>query len=135
MQLAGCEGRWQAEQRRDVQIADDDTSANVAPHWGARIAVIRAIKGWSVLGCRPGRFRVRMTTMRPLTATGMLHGSTIELDTPVPPLEGRRVRVLLESVDPTEAELSEENQAQLWQDWASRGPQGPIDEDAEVDFP
>ena len=73
--------------------------------------------------------------MSQLTATGLLHGSTIELDTPVPPLDGRRVRVLLESVDTTETELSMESQEQLWQDWASRGPQGPIDEDAEVDFP
>lgn len=96
---------------------------------------MRATQAGSILGYRTGRFGARMMTMSPLTATGLLHGSTIELDTPVPPLEGRRVRVLLESVDPTETELSEENLAQLWQDWASHGPQGPMDEEAEVDFP
>lgn len=73
--------------------------------------------------------------MSALTATGLLRGSTIELDSPVPPLDGRRVRVLLESVDSTETELSSECQAQLWRDWASSGPQGPLDEEAEVDFP
>jgi hypothetical protein len=73
--------------------------------------------------------------MAQVAATGLLHGNTIELDTPVPPLEGRRVRVLLESAEPTDSTLSLDDQARLWSEWAGQGPQGPIDEGAEVEFP
>jgi hypothetical protein len=34
--------------------------------------------------------------MSPLTAHGTLHGTTIELDAPMPVLEGRRVRLVVE---------------------------------------
>ena len=34
--------------------------------------------------------------MSPVTAHGTLHGNTIELDAPVPVLEGRRVRLVVE---------------------------------------
>lgn len=73
--------------------------------------------------------------MEPMTAAlkGLLHGNTITLDTTIPPLEGKRVHVLVESLE-EEMELSVEEQAKLWQEWSERGPQGPIsDEDA--DFP
>jgi len=73
--------------------------------------------------------------MPQVAATGMLHGSTIELDTPVPPLEGRRVRVLLESAEPTDANLSADDQTRLWHEWETQGAQGAIDGDEEVEFP
>jgi len=66
---------------------------------------------------------------------GILHGQTIELDQAVPPLEGRRVRVLIEPLEETEVVLSPEAQAQLWQSWAEKGPQGPIELDDEPEIP
>jgi hypothetical protein len=61
--------------------------------------------------------------------TGIVHGSTIALDEPVPPLEGQRVRVTLETLLPEEAELSAEEQHRILREWAERGPQGPLDAD------
>lgn len=63
-----------------------------------------------------------MTTSK----TGLVHGTTIELDSAVPEMEGKRVRVVLEVVD--EPRLSAEQQRELWQTWAVRGPQGPIED-------
>jgi hypothetical protein len=60
--------------------------------------------------------------------TGLLHGTTIELESPVPEMEGKRVRVVLEAVD--ELQISEQRQRELWQAWADGGPQGPIDDGA-----
>ena len=62
---------------------------------------------------------------------GRLEGKTITLETTVPPLEGKEVRVLIEPLD-DEIELTPEQHAELWREWVRRGPQGPIsDEDAE----
>ena len=66
---------------------------------------------------------------------GTLHGNMITLDSAVPPLEGRRVRVVIEPLDEGEIILPPDQQAQLWQEWVERGPQGPIDEDEEPEFP
>lgn len=66
---------------------------------------------------------------------GILHGQTITLDQAVPPLEGRRVRVVIEPLEETEIGLSPEVQAGLWQAWMERGPQGPIEDDGEPEFP
>jgi hypothetical protein len=61
---------------------------------------------------------------------GRLQGNTITLESTIPPLEGKRVHVLVEPIE-EEIELSVEEQAELWREWAERGPQGPIsDEDA-----
>jgi hypothetical protein len=66
--------------------------------------------------------------------TGVLHGATITLDAPVPPLDGQRVRVVIEPETETESrELSSAENTALLQEWAKRGPQGPIDD--EEDFP
>ena len=66
--------------------------------------------------------------------TGTVHGKTITLDEPVPPLEGRRVRVSLEPLaHPTEDTLDAEEQVRLLREWASTGPQGPLD--AEDEWP
>lgn len=67
------------------------------------------------------------------TKTGLVHGSTIELESPVPELEGRRVRVVLEAVD--EARISAEEQRALWQAWVARGPQGPLEDGPDTEFP
>ncbi len=67
------------------------------------------------------------------TKTGLVHGSTIELEGPVPELEGRRVRVVLEAVD--EVRISADEQRALWQAWVARGPQGPIEEGPDTEFP
>lgn len=64
---------------------------------------------------------------------GTVHGNTITLDTPVPPLEGRRVRVSLEPLTDPDMALTEDQQTQLLREWAVRGPQGPLD--AENEWP
>lgn len=69
--------------------------------------------------------------------TGFLRGTTITLDAPVPTLDGRRVRVVVEPVAlehvAEDRELSPAENTALLREWALRGPQGPIDEDG--DFP
>jgi hypothetical protein len=67
------------------------------------------------------------------TKTGLVHGRTIELEGPVPELEGRRVRVVLEPVD--EIQLSAEEQRALWQSWVERGDQGPIEDGPDTELP
>ncbi len=62
--------------------------------------------------------------------TGVVHGSTVTLDEPVPPLEGQRVRVTLESLRTDEVvELSAEEHHRMLREWAEHGPQGPLDAD------
>jgi hypothetical protein len=67
--------------------------------------------------------------------TGWLHGNTIILETEAPPLEGKRVRVKIEPAEDSEAVLSPEEQARLWQEWMDRGPQGPVELEDEPDLP
>ncbi|HEX3554391.1 MAG TPA: hypothetical protein VIA62_14290 [Thermoanaerobaculia bacterium] len=65
---------------------------------------------------------------------GHLQGNVITLDGPVPPLEGRRVHVVIELAEESDRQLSPTAKAQLWQAWVDHGPQGPIDEE-DSDFP
>jgi len=65
--------------------------------------------------------------------TGLVHGTTIELESAVPEMEGKRVRVVLEILD--EPRISPEHQRELWQAWADRGPQGPIEDGPDTDVP
>ena len=58
--------------------------------------------------------------------TGVVHGSTIALDAPIPPLDGRRVRVVLEPADAADVVLSEQEQDRMWREWVDCGPQGPL---------
>jgi hypothetical protein len=59
--------------------------------------------------------------------TGRVHGNTITLDAPVPPFEGMRVLVRIETVQvDADATLPREVHARLWQEWIEIGPQGPI---------
>lgn len=67
------------------------------------------------------------------TKTGTVHGKTIELESTVPELDGKRVRVVLEAVD--EQRLTTEQQGDLWKAWVARGPQGPIDDGADTELP
>ena len=69
------------------------------------------------------------------TTTGLLHGTTITLDARVPVLDGRRVRIVLEPAEDPDLELTPQAQAELWQTWVDRGPQGPIEDDEEPEFP
>jgi len=70
-----------------------------------------------------------------MTLAGRIHGKIIELDKPVAtPLEGKRVRVVLEVIEEDE-QLDASAQATAWREWAERGPQGPIDDDGEPEFP
>jgi hypothetical protein len=71
-----------------------------------------------------------MTTSR----QGIVHGNTIMLDDTVPPLEGRRVLVLIEPLEDSEI-LDNTTQARLWKVWAESGPQGPIEDEGEAEFP
>lgn len=66
---------------------------------------------------------------------GTVYGNTITLDSAVPPLEGKRVLVLIEPLEGSEMELSPESQARLWQSWVENGPQGPIEDEDEAEFP
>ena len=66
------------------------------------------------------------------TKTGLLRGATIELESPVPEMDGQRVRVVLEPVE--EQRLSAQQQREFWQAWVERGPEGPI-ESCEILFP
>jgi hypothetical protein len=60
------------------------------------------------------------------SATGFLHGTTITLDEPVPPLDGQRVRVVVEPAD-EEMVLSAEENVRLLREWAEHGAQGPLE--------
>jgi hypothetical protein len=64
---------------------------------------------------------------------GLVHGKTVVLDEAVPPLEGKRVLVVLEPVD--EAALSREQNLDAWGEWIAAGPQGPIEDEGEPEFP
>jgi hypothetical protein len=67
---------------------------------------------------------------------GVLRGVTLTLDVPVPPLDGKRVQVVIEPAETESGEtqdLSSMENAALLREWAKHGPQGPIDEDD--DFP
>lgn len=66
---------------------------------------------------------------------GTIHGNTITLDTTVPPLEGKRVLVLIEPLEESERGMSPQSQALLWQGWVENGPQGPIEDEGEAEFP
>jgi hypothetical protein len=72
--------------------------------------------------------------MADAASMGVLHGTTITLDSPVPPLEGKRVRVLLALAD-DEEKLSAAQQADAWNRWIANGPQGPLEEDQDPEFP
>ncbi len=67
------------------------------------------------------------------TKTGTVHGKTIELESTVPELDGKRVRVVLEAVD--EQHLTTEQQSELWRVWVAQGPQGPIEDGADTELP
>jgi hypothetical protein len=69
------------------------------------------------------------------SAKGQLRGNIITLDDPLPSLEGQRVRVVLEPAENDEQKLSSEEQARLWSEWATNGDQGPINDEAEPEFP
>ena len=67
--------------------------------------------------------------------TGRVHGSTIDLDVvPSAPFEGKRVRVVIELVD-EDLRLGDEEQARCWTAWIDQGPDGPIDDKGEPEFP
>ena len=61
--------------------------------------------------------------------TGRIHGKTITLDAPIPPLDGQRVRVSLEPLLESEVQLSPRENARLFEEWVKRGPQGPLEDD------
>jgi hypothetical protein len=71
--------------------------------------------------------------MAPLT--GRVHGTTIDLDVaPNQPFEGKRVRVVLELVD-DDVRLAPDEQARAWSAWLKSGPDGPIADDGDPEFP
>jgi hypothetical protein len=62
----------------------------------------------------------------PNAITGVINGTTITLDAPVPPLDGQRVRVIVEPAD-DDVDLSPAENVELLREWAAHGPQGPIE--------
>jgi hypothetical protein len=67
------------------------------------------------------------------SAIGTLRGKVITLEKGVPALDGMRVRVIVEPEE--EEKLDPEQQAKLWDAWVASGPQGPIEDDGEPEFP
>jgi len=65
--------------------------------------------------------------------TGVLRGTTIELESTVPEMDGKRVHVVLEPVE--EERLSAQQQREFWRTWVERGPQGPIEAGTDTDIP
>jgi hypothetical protein len=68
--------------------------------------------------------------MADAAATGVLHGNTITLDAPVPPLDGQRARVMI-ALDDQDVVLTADEQASLLEEWAQSGPQGPLEDEPE----
>ena len=66
-----------------------------------------------------------------ITASGIVHGSVVEFDQPLPIPDGCRVRVVLELEEAVLAQLqlTDEEHRKLFTQWVESGPQGPIDED------
>jgi hypothetical protein len=65
--------------------------------------------------------------------TGRVHGSVIELDAPVPDMEGQRVRVVVEPVDEVAVDAGTLRDA--WNSWLAKGPDGPLADDGEPECP
>jgi hypothetical protein len=66
---------------------------------------------------------------------GLVKGNTVVLDESVPPLEGKRVLVVLEPAEEPEANVDPQQNREAWNAWAASGPQGPIEDDGEPTFP
>lgn len=64
---------------------------------------------------------------------GLVHGNTVVLDEAVPPLDGKRVLVVLEPVD--EQALTPAQKVDAWRAWVATGAQGPIEDEGEPEFP
>jgi hypothetical protein len=63
--------------------------------------------------------------------TGRVHGRVIELDAPLPDLEGQRVRVMVEPVgEPDKAALR-----RAWDAWVHEAEDGPLVDDGEPELP
>ncbi len=60
------------------------------------------------------------------STTGLLRGTTIEIEDSVPEMDGKRVRVLLEPLD-DEKRLTADEQHDAWRCWIEYGRQGPIE--------
>ena len=65
---------------------------------------------------------------------GLVQGNTVVLDESVPPLEGKRVLVILDTVG-DEGQLSAQQNLEPWNAWVADGPQGPIEDDDDPAFP
>jgi hypothetical protein len=66
---------------------------------------------------------------RSTTAISRRTGSEIDQ-----PFEGKRVRVVLELVD-EDVRLLHDEQAGAWGAWLKNGPDGPIADDGDAEFP
>ncbi len=60
---------------------------------------------------------------------GIVQGRRVELENPVPGLDGKRVRVRLDLLK-EHRKLSSAEQAEVWREWVESGPQGPIEDDS-----
>jgi hypothetical protein len=70
-----------------------------------------------------------------MTVAGTVSGTTIQLEEPVPGLEGCRVRVQLEVIDDPELTMSPDEHARAWASWVEHGPQGSLDDDDGITWP
>jgi hypothetical protein len=124
-----------------TNLAQDCAGAHAGPYtvggvqWcgdasGPLLSQILARIDWYSPRRRP---RVTFSDMSS-AATGILRGNTITLDSPVPPLEGQRVRVVIALADEDE-QIAPAEQAKAWSQWIANGPHGPIEDDGEPEFP
>ena len=60
--------------------------------------------------------------------TGLLRGRTIELDAPLPVLDGRRMRVMIGPADPDDTSFTPEQHGEMWAEWVARGDHGPLED-------
>jgi hypothetical protein len=67
-----------------------------------------------------------------LPVRGRVHGSSGELEGPLPQLEGQQMLVL---VEPDETVPSVDELRDAWDEWVLRGPHGPIEDEGEPEFP
>jgi hypothetical protein len=64
---------------------------------------------------------------------GRVRGASIELEAPVPQLEGQHVLVVLQAMD--EEILSAAAQRAAWTEWERRGSDEPIEDEGGAEFP
>jgi len=62
---------------------------------------------------------------------GVVRGTSIALEEPIPALDGRRVSVVLEAVDADATDASPEELRSAWDLWVASCRQGPLEDEGD----